>query len=273
MKTLTSNLISLCGINGGTVWDRKDGSVYNPIGFSTIEILNVFADLKIDYKDENILNEALKKLISYYDIKTRLFKFADKSAKLPCITAKILSVLSKFNYPFSEKESCYQYFFDSQQEDGGWRCATVKIGKSPETDASNPGTTLYVLDSLRYRKNTKNEMEQLEKGVEFLLDHWVIKKPLGPCKFGIGSTFMKTEYPFIRYNIFFYSYVLSFYPKALKDKRFQQVLNELMKYETQTGIIINNPHKSWKKILYQDSQECELANNKYVELKQNISKS
>ena len=116
-------------------------------------------------------------------------------------------------------------------------------------------------------------MQQLERGVEFLLEHWITKKPLGPCEFGIGSTFMKTEYPFIRYNIFYYTYVLSYYQKALKDKRFQQVVYELQKNETKTGIEINNPHKNWKKLLYQDSLECDLANQKYIELKQNISES
>jgi hypothetical protein len=46
------------------------------------------------------------------------------------------------------------------------------------------------------------------------LQHWVVKRPLGPCHFGIGTLFMQVEYPFLRYNLFSYVYVLSFYERA-----------------------------------------------------------
>ena len=71
---------------------------------------------------------------------------------------------------------------------------------SPETDASNPGATLYVLDAFLYRENSAKEKKNLDLGVTFLLGHWDTRSPLGPCEFGIGSTFMKTEFPMIRYN-------------------------------------------------------------------------
>jgi hypothetical protein len=228
--------------------------------------------MKIEYTKEQIVYDALNKLINYYDTKSRMFKFSPKSAKLPCITAKILTTLSKFNFNFPERESCYQYFLDTQQSDGGWRCATVKMGKSPETDASNPGTTLYVLDAFRFRNNSSQHILQLNKGIDFLLDHWITKKPLGPCEFGIGSSFMKTEYPFIRYNIFYYSYVLSFYKRAIHDERYKEVISFLKVYATNTGIKVENPHKSWKTLLFKNCSECDLANQKYYELIQNIRK-
>lgn len=273
MKLTLNDLISLKNINGGTVWDRQDGSIYNPIGFSTMDFLSVIGDMKVAYKDEQLIINAMTKVISYYEKKSRLFKFAEKSTKLPCITAKILATISKINYDFPEMESCYQYFLETQQKDGGWRCATVKIGKSPETDASNPGTTLYVLDAFKFRNNSSKDIIQLNKGIEFLLNHWITKKPLGPCEFGIGSSFMKTEYPFIRYNIFYYSYVVSFYTNALKDKRFLEIIKALKINETNTGIKIINPHKSWRNILFKDSYECELANRKYLEIMQKIKES
>ena len=44
-----------------------------------------------------------------------------------------------------------------------------------------------------------------------LLEHWAVRRPLGPCRYGIGSRFMQVEFPMFRYNLFFYVYVLSFY--------------------------------------------------------------
>jgi hypothetical protein len=272
MNTVVKDLLAQSKFNGGTVWDRHDGSIYNPIGFSTMEILSVLGDIGFDYEKEKIINEALKKVIGYYDNKAKQFKYSEKSSKLPCISAKIVATLQKLKYDFQYFEDCYQYFLDTQQKDGGWRCATVKLGKSPETDASNPGTTLYVLDAFRYRNNSEKDIIQLNNGIGFLLDHWITKKPLGPCEFGIGTTFLKTEYPFIRYNIFYYAYILSFYSKAIDDKRFKEILKILLDKETNTGIRIENPHKSWKDILYKNGLECDLANMKFFELKKNGSK-
>jgi hypothetical protein len=270
MNHLYEKLIGMYGINGGTCWDRNDGSIYNPIGFSTIDFISTLTDIDIKNTNNDIVNQGLEKFVKYYDAKSSLFKYSDKSAKLPCITAKMLSILQRVRYPFIETETVYEYFLNSQQSDGGWRCATVKIGKSPETDASNPGTTLYILDAFRYRKNSKSDLLKLNRGVGFLLDHWVTRKPLGPCGFGIGTTFMKTEYPFYRYTIFYYVYVLSFYQSARNDKRFKEVFGVLKRNETPTGLKIEKPHKNWKPLLFNNSYECELSNRKYSEIKNNI---
>jgi hypothetical protein len=61
------------------------------------------------------------------------------------------------------------------------------------------------------------ETYQLEPAVETLLHHWTVRVPTGPCQFGIGTLFLQVEYPFLRYNLFFYVYVLSFYAEARKD--------------------------------------------------------
>ncbi|NLB32541.1 MAG: prenyltransferase, partial [Tissierellia bacterium] len=67
----------------------------------------------------------------------------------------------------------------------------------------------------------------LDKAVEFLLEHWRIRKPIGPCHYGIGTLFMQVEYPFRNYNLFEYVYVLSFYNQAKEDKRFLEALDAL----------------------------------------------
>jgi hypothetical protein len=273
MKKIVNELLKLNTINGGTVWDRADGSVYNPIGFSTIDFLNVIGDSGIDIRKNEIAQKGIEKIIEYYNPKTALFRYSNKSPKLPCISAKIITLLKKNSVQFPYYEDCYQYFFNSQQSDGGWRCATVKMGKSPDTDASNPGTTLYVLDAFRFRENDSKELGKLNKAVGFLLNHWISKKPLGPCRFGIGTTFMKTEYPFVRYNIYYYSYVLSFYKKARNDKRFKEILSQLIDKVTDDEIEIENPNKNWKKLLYKNNKKCDLANLKLKKLFDNLKKS
>lgn len=133
-----------------------------------------------------------------------------------------------------------------QAVDGGWRCATARQGQSPETDASNPGTTLWVLDACLFRDNNKQEAEALNQGAAFLLDHWDSRAPLGPCAFGIGSRFLKTEFPFRRYNLFYYVYVLSHYDCAIGDTRFREALSVLKSQSVNDGLLVTAPHKAWK---------------------------
>ena len=160
---------------------------------------------------------------------------------------------------------------DTQCDDGGWRCTTVKLGKSPLTDASNPGTTLYVLDSFRYRNNSVAEIDKLNKGVDFLLQHWEIRQPIGPCSFGIGSTFMKVEYPFLRYNLFYYVYVLSFYETARHDKRFHEAYKKLKDKTKNDKLIPENPHKAWIEFDFaKKGQISEIGTQRFKEINENI---
>ena len=241
MENIVSIIINKQQINGGPFWSRDDGNIYCPIGFSTIDVLNVLGDFGVRYKNNEIVEQSINYIFQLYDDKSKLFKYGPKSSKLPCITAKILSIMKRLEVNDERIEGCYGKFLETQQKDGGWRCATVKIGKSPQTDASNPGTTLYVLDAFRYRNISKNDMVSTNRAVDFLLRHWETRIPLGPCGFGIGSTFMKTEYPFIRYNIFYYLNVLSYYAVARADRRFREAMEELKKKVTTTGIRVENP--------------------------------
>ena len=109
----------------------------------------------------------------------------------------------------------------------------MRPGKSPETDASNSGTTLYALDAFRFSK------ARIDAGaaVGFLLAHWDSRAPLGPCTFGLGSRFLKLEYPFLRYNLFFYVHTLAQYPTALETPRAKEVDGRLA---------VETPHRAWK---------------------------
>lgn len=233
------------GENGGPFWSRLDGDIYHPSGHSTVDTLYVLGDLGATPNEYPILLDAVNFLFQR-QARDGAFKYGKRSSKLPCITARIIAAIAQLELSFVDAlENSYQHLFDIQCTDGGWRCNTVKKGKSQQTDASNPGTTLYALDAFRFRNNAKTEMSKLNRGVDFLLDHWDSRKPLGPCTFGIGTRFFQIEYPFLRYNLFYYVYILSFYKVAQQDQRFKNAYHTLVE-KTQDGmIILENPHKSW----------------------------
>ena len=108
-----------------------------------------------------------------------------------------------------------------------WTTPDKRLNKGgPETEFSNPGPTLTALNAFRFT-DLLNKEHALDRAVEFLLDHWTTRRPLGPCHYGIGTLFMQVEYPFANYNLFVYVYVLSFYDRAKKDRRFLDALGIL----------------------------------------------
>jgi len=257
--------------NGGMLWSRSDGNIYSPIGFSSIEVLNVFGDMGLRYNTHQTTKSLCDFIVTRFDNKSGLFSYSASSSKLPCVSAKILSSLFKVEYPHQEIFSiAANKLVTSQANDGGWRCSTVKIGKAPETDASNPGTTLYVLDFLRNFPEIVDIVE--EQSVNFLLNHWETKKPLGPCEFGIGSTFLKTEYPLIRYNILYYVFTLSHFDRAKNDSRFRNAVSVLLDKKEDGHLRIENPHKKWKPILFPDDRSfSEYSDNLVKEIERNLA--
>lgn len=258
-------------VNGGNFWARTDGDIHAPAGFSAIDVLNTLGDLGVGHDQYPVIRKTIDFIFSCYD-GSGCFKYNPKSAKLPCITARILTAFGRLGYSDDRLEACYQRLLSTQEQDGGWRCNTVKLGKAPSTDASNPGTTLYVLDAFHYRKNSEEDILKLEKGVLFLLNHWKTRLPLGPCQFGIGTNFLKIEYPMIRYNLLYYCCVLSRFKASLDNECFQEAFS-LIRNKAENGKIKpENPHKSWRKFSFaQKDKESRMATKRYHEILDNIA--
>lgn len=246
LKPEINALIARQHENGGPFWSRVDGNIHAPAGFCTIDVLHAIGQLGGSAAGNPVLKDALSFLETYQN-DDGSFRYTDKQSKLPCITANVLCVFGRLGASdWPGLDAAYEWLRSNQASDGGWRCATTKLGKSPETDASNPGTTLWVLDACLFRKHSKKVKAQLNQGVDFLLDHWDSRKPLGPCTFGIGSRFLKTEFPFRRYNLFYYVFVLSQYDRAIRDHRFRQAFAALKRQAKGNGLRITAPHKAWK---------------------------
>ena len=271
--TFLNEILQRQNDNGGLYWSRADGDIHVPFGFSTIDTLSVLGEIGYTVNDNSQIANAVDFIFSYQNSEGS-FKYSPKSSKLPCLTARIIAGLGRLGMKNETKiEKSYKWMLDTQWDDGGWRCKTVKLGRSPLTDASNPGTTLYVLDAFRYRDNSAEDLNKLNKGVDFLLQHWEVRQPIGPCNFGIGSTFMKIEYPFLRYNLFYYVYVLSFYDIVKNDKRFLEAYDQLKHKAQNDSLIPENPHKAWKEFDFaRKGQISEIGTKRWIEIKNNLKK-
>jgi hypothetical protein len=144
-----------------------------------------------------------------------------------------------------------------------------KFGHGPETKCSNPGPTLMILDVFRFTPYLKSD--RLDTAVEFFLHHWETKAPIGPCHYGIGHLFMQVEFPMLRYNIFYYVYVLSFYDKAKRDPRFLEAFAALSGKLVGGEMPVENPNRELSDYNFcRKNSGSELATRRYREIVKNI---
>jgi hypothetical protein len=190
----------------------------------------------------------------------------------PCYTAAAARVLCRFGYARDRRlRRTLAHLLETQHADGGWRCNKFPYGRGPETESSNPDATLAVLDVFRFTKGF-NDSPSLQRAVESLLDHWVIRRPLGPCHFGIGTLFMQVEYPFLRYNLFYYVYVMSFYDRAKNDSRFLEALQVLeSKLDGRGRIVVERPNRKLAGLSFcARGRPSELATGRFREILKNL---
>ena len=221
--------------NGGDYWATPDKRLLKGAPFTTIESPLYLLELGVS-ADDPIMKETANLIFSTWKEDGR-FKIFPTGSIYPCQTAESARTLCYMGYANDSRiETTFQHLLNTQHTDGGWRCNKFSFGHGPETEYSNPHPTLIALDVFRFSHYLNNE-PALDKAVDFLLDHWTTRKPIGPCHYGIGTLFMQVEYPFRNYNLFQYVYVLSFYDHAKKDCRFLEAL-DVLKSKTQDGQIV-----------------------------------
>jgi len=254
--------------NGADLWATPDKRIYKGAPFSTLESLFMLTELETTAT--SVMADAAELIFSLCREDGR-FQIAPKCAIYPCHTAGVARVLCRMGYTNDNRlEKTFNQLLEIQHDDGGWRCNTYKYGRGPETVFSNPGTTLAVLDAFRFTHFLNND-DRLDKAVESLLNHWETRKPLGPCHYGIGTLFMKVEFPFFRYNLFFYVYVLSFYERAKNDARFLDALNVLTAKTVDGKIIVENPNSKLANFSFcKKGEPGDLATKRYHEILNNL---
>ena len=255
--------------NGGDLWATSDMKLLKGAPFTTLESISYLLELGVS-PDEPILQAATELLFSTLQDDGR-FKICPKGGIYPCQTARVLNVLCNLGLASDSRlQKSFQHFFDTQQADGGWKCNKYSFGHGEETEYSTPNTTLIVLDAFRHTHFLNTEL-QLDKAVDFLLQHWVIRKPISPCHYGIGSLFMQVSYPFRDYNLFYYLYVLSFYNRAKNDPRFLEAL-EVLKGKTVDGqIVVERVVPKLAKLSFcHKGKTSVLATERYNEILKNV---
>ena len=254
--------------NGGDLWATPDKRIGKGGPFSTLGSALILTEL--GFITSPLMKDTAELILSLWREDGR-FQIAPRCAIYPCHTAGTARILCRLGYATDIRlKKTFNHLLEIQHNDGGWRCNTCKFGRGAETFFSNPGTTLEVLDTFRFTPFLNNDTH-LDNAVEFLLNHWETREPLGPCHYGIGTLFMKVEYPFFRYNLFFYVYVLSFYERAKKDKRFLDALNILESKMINGKIIVENPSRQLAYFSFcKKGEPSDLATKRYYDIMDNL---
>ena len=255
--------------NGADYWTTPDNRLLKGSPFSTLDSALMLLELGME-PTHPILQTVAEMFFAAWKPDGR-FKPYPKGGMLPCQTAYIVSLLCRMGYQADERiQKTFHYFLDTPYTDGGWRCNKFSFGRGPETEYSNPLPTLNTLDAFRFSKYLNNE-PKLDKAVEFLLMHWMLKKPIGPCQYGMGSRFMQVEYPLWYYNLFQYVYVLSFYDKAKSDERFLEAFAALENKLVDGMIVVERISKRLAKLNFcKKGEPSELATQRYKEIIANL---
>jgi hypothetical protein len=254
--------------NGADLWATPDKRIGKGSCFSTLGSALMLTELEAT--DIPVMKETAELILSLWREDGR-FQLAPKGAIYPFHTTGAARVLYRMEYAGEHRLLItFEQLLNIQYHDGGWRCNTYKFGRGPKTEYSNPWTTLATLDAFRF-PHFLNKEPKLDKAVEFLLDHWVIGKLIGPCLYGMGTLFMKVEFPFFRYNLFYYIYVLSFYDRAKKDNRFLEALTILKSKMVDSKIIVANPNAKLANFSFcKKGEPSDIATERYHEIVNNL---
>ena len=254
---------------GADYWATSDGRWGKGSPFSTFDCAIILHELGVPRSD-SVMRGIAEVLWSAQKDDGR-FRPAPKGAIYPCHTANAARVLCRLGFARDRRmRVTFDHLKEVQHDDGGWRCNTVKLGKGDISDASNPGVTLSVLDAFRFLPNAVQD-PKLARAVRTLLNHWDVRRPMGPCSFGIGTLFQQVEFPFLRYNLFWYVYVLSFYPSARKSPKFRAALRQLESKLDDGKIVVENPNRRLAKLRFcEKGKPSKIATKRYRELCKNL---
>lgn len=255
--------------NGADYWATPDGRIMKGSPFTTLYSILMLLELGVEPTDP-VLQEAGDLVWRALQGDGR-FKIAPSGGILPCHTIHCAQALCHLGYAQDARlQATFAHLLDTVYTDGGWRCNKFSFGRGPWTEYSNPGPTLTALDAFRFTPFAGRE-KALDKTVEFLLEHWEIRHPIGPCQYGIGTLFMQPEYPLGGYNLFTYVYVLSFYPRAKKDSRFLEALAALQSHLQEGQLVVQRVNPKLAKFAFcRKGQPSPLATRRYREILANL---
>ncbi len=257
---------------GWDLWTTPDKRLLKGAPFNTIECLGYLLDLGVD-PAEPIMRQTTDLILSLWQDDGR-FKVYPKGSVYPCQTAFVVAALCQAGLVGDERvQGTLRQLLDRQHEDFGWRCNRTPFGKEVyAVECSNPNTTLLALDAFRFSQYRDTE-PALGRAVDSLLAHWDVKRPVGPCQYGIGTLFMQVEYPFRGYDLFKWVYVLSFYERARGDRRFLEALAALEGKLVDGQIVVERVVPKLAKLKFcAKGRPSERATERYQEIRRNLGR-
>ena len=256
-------------VNGGDYWATADGRWGVGAPYSTLDCGLMLCELGLEPSGP-VAKGIAETLFRSWEADGRIRPGPGLPVQ-PCHTAHAARLLGRLGYAGDLRlVKTFEWLLARQHADGGWRCSRVRLGASADTDASDPGVTLCVLDAFRF-SDQPVPVAQLDRAVDSLLEHWTTKRPMGPCAFGIGSRFMRIEFPFVRYNLFFYVYVLSFHERARRSREFEEALGILSSRVVDGAIVIEHQRPGIGELTFcREGAPSEPASARYAEILRNV---
>ncbi len=119
-----------------------------------------------------------------------------------------------------------------------------------------PIANVYALKALSQAPGYQDS-QAARWGVEMLLRHWEHQDDRKLFMFGIGTDFRKVKYPYVWYDILHVVDVLSRYPFAHQDPRFQEMLATLTVQADERGrYTAASMYRAWKGWSFADKKEA-----------------
>lgn len=254
---------------GADFWTTPDRRLFKGTPYSALSSASMLLELGMEPSDPIL--EAVAALFFDGWKEDGRFKVYPTGGILPCQSAHVAELLCRMGYASDARlVRTFEHFLQTPYEDGGWRCNKFFFGRGPETEHSNPLPTLVILNAFRF-SDTYRQEPALDRAVEFLLSHWTIRMPIGPCHYGIGTRFMQVEYPMGDYNLLYYVYVLSHYAGAREDPRFLEALAALESKLVDGMIVPERVNRKLSDLSFcRKGAPSELATGHYRRIKANL---
>jgi hypothetical protein len=146
-----------------------------------------------------------------------------------CVAHVMTYALARFGYLDDPRlAKAYDQIAGWQRLDGGWHPNQQLLpGAAREADPSCPFGTLNVLRAL-VANPAWRDSAAARRSAANLLECWARRaEPYRPVGFGIGSTWDKTQYPFVQYQLLKTVDTLAQVPAVRGDARFGEMLDRL----------------------------------------------
>jgi hypothetical protein len=147
-----------------------------------------------------------------------------------CDAPSLLYALLAFGYGDDARVEAAVEALASRSVDNGWRCGAAgslpAFGGPGRVGDTCPMATVYALKALALTP-TGDDEGVVSAGIAAVLDHWQHQREYKLRMFGIGTEFRKLRYPFVWYDILHVADVLSRYPSAVADSRFDELVETI----------------------------------------------